>query len=114
MYGRERFQPNPNGPFPDPESYVSKRDGPNPDRPGLVVMGTVRELVPVAGFAANFSPIPRIAPPPFGRDMAGKFDRLVYGLSRSEVVPAVLAPEGPALFLSNAVCVKLHLNTLNK
>src|SRR4051794_12945375 len=27
--------------------------------------------VPVTGLAANFSPIPRMAPPPFGRLMAG-------------------------------------------
>src|SRR5687768_9450315 len=29
------------------------------------------ETVPVTGFAANFSPIPRIAPPPLGREIAG-------------------------------------------
>src|SRR5260370_21310187 len=34
-------------------------------------MGTVIEPVPVTGFAANFSPIPWMAPPPFGRDNAG-------------------------------------------
>jgi hypothetical protein len=34
-------------------------------------MGTVIEPVPVTGFAANFSPIPRIAPPPLGRVIAG-------------------------------------------
>ena len=31
-------------------------------------MGTVIDPVPVAGLAANFSPMPRIAPPPFGND----------------------------------------------
>jgi hypothetical protein len=30
------------------------------------------EPVPVTGLAPNFSPIPRIAPPPFGVDIAGK------------------------------------------
>ena len=69
--GRERLHPKPNGPFPDPESYESERDGPNPERPGLVNIGTLREPVPVTGFAANFSPIPRMAPPPFGRDIEG-------------------------------------------
>ena len=34
-----------------------------------VVIGTVVEPVPVTGLAPNFSPMPRIAPPPFGRDM---------------------------------------------
>jgi len=34
-------------------------------------MGTLIEPVPVTGLAANFSPMPRIAPPPFGRAMAG-------------------------------------------
>jgi hypothetical protein len=33
--GRERLQPNPNGPFPAPESYDSGGCGPNPERPGL-------------------------------------------------------------------------------
>src|SRR6202040_564944 len=34
-------------------------------------IGTDIEPVPVTGLAANFSPIPRIAPPPLGRDMLG-------------------------------------------
>ena len=34
-------------------------------------MGIVIDPVPVTGFAANFSPIPRIAPPPLGIMMAG-------------------------------------------
>lgn len=40
--------------------------------PGVGVnMVTVREPVPVIGLAANFSSIPRIAPPPFGRLICG-------------------------------------------
>ena len=35
-------------------------------------MGTERDPVPVTGLAANFSPIPRIAPPPLGSDIGGK------------------------------------------
>src|SRR5262249_1613476 len=35
---------------------------------GLVAMGTVMEAVPVTGLAPNFSPRPRIAPPPFGKE----------------------------------------------
>jgi hypothetical protein len=65
------LQPNPNGPLPAPESYDSESWGPKPERPGLVAMGTVIELVPVTGLAANFSPIPRTAPPPFGREIWG-------------------------------------------
>jgi hypothetical protein len=34
-------------------------------------MGTDIDPVPVTGFAPNFSPIPRMAPPPFGSEMVG-------------------------------------------
>jgi hypothetical protein len=34
-------------------------------------MGTDKEAVPVAGFTVNFSSMPRIAPPPLGRVIAG-------------------------------------------
>ena len=40
-------------------------------------MGTVIEPVPVTGLAANFSPMPRMAPPPLGRDMVGASARAV-------------------------------------
>jgi hypothetical protein len=40
----------------------------NPDRPGLRGSGKVNEPDPVTGLAANFSPIPLIAPPPFGSE----------------------------------------------
>src|SRR4249920_4210989 len=71
MDGSERLQPKPNGPLPAPESYESDSCGPKPERPGLVAIGTDIEPVPVTGFAANFSPIPRIAPPPLGKNRAG-------------------------------------------
>lgn len=32
-------------------------------------MGIFGDPVPVTGFTANFSPIPRIAPPPLGREI---------------------------------------------
>src|SRR5215207_9410800 len=35
-------------------------------------MGTLSDPVPVTGLAENFSPIPRIAPPPLGSDMGGR------------------------------------------
>src|SRR5262249_30368441 len=69
--GSERLQPKPNGPLPAPESYESESCGPKPERPGLVAIGTLIDPVPVTGLAANFSPIPRIAPPPFGRLIVG-------------------------------------------
>src|SRR6266699_1328057 len=71
MAGSERLHPKPNGPLPAPESYESESCGPKPDRPGLVEMGTLIDPVPVTGFAANFSPMPRMAPPPFGRLIDG-------------------------------------------
>src|SRR5712691_5850092 len=67
MWGKERSQPKPKGPLPAPESYDNASCGPKPDRPGLVAMGTDIEPVPLTGLAANFSPMPRMAPPPFGR-----------------------------------------------
>src|SRR5690349_11315714 len=69
--GRDRLQPKPNAPLPAPESYERESCGPNPDRPGLVAIGTDIEPVPVTGFAANFSPIPRMAPPPLGSVIPG-------------------------------------------
>lgn len=69
--GSERLQPKPNGPLPAPESYDRDSCGPKPERPGLAMTGTAIEAVPVTGLAVNFSPIPRMAPPPLGRAMAG-------------------------------------------
>lgn len=37
----------------------------------LTGIGTLNVIAPVAGFAANVSPVPRSAPPPFGNAMAG-------------------------------------------
>jgi hypothetical protein len=68
--GSERLQPKPNGPLPAPESYDSDNWGPKPERPGEVKIGTLIEPVPVTGFAPNFSPIPRLAPPPLGSEGA--------------------------------------------
>ena len=69
--GRERLQPNPNGPLPAPESYDRDSCGPKPERPGEVAIGTVIEPVPVTGLAANFSPMLRMAPPPLGNVTLG-------------------------------------------
>src|SRR5438874_7184010 len=69
--GRDRLQPKPNGPLPAPESYESESCGPKPERPGLVAIGTLIDPVPVTGLAANFSPMPRMAPPPLGKLIDG-------------------------------------------
>src|SRR5215813_12501388 len=69
--GSARLQPKPNGPLPAPESYDRASCGPKPERPGLVAIGTVMDPVPVTGLAANCSPMPRIAPPPLGREIVG-------------------------------------------
>src|SRR5580693_4821154 len=71
MAGTPRCQPKPKGPLPLPESYARLNAGPKPERPGLMATGTVSEPVPVAGLTANFSPMPRMAPPAFGRDREG-------------------------------------------
>lgn len=76
MDGIERLQPKPKGPFPEPESYDNASCGPKPERPGVVEIGTLRDPVPVTGLAANFSPMPRIAPPPFGSDIEGTEEEL--------------------------------------
>ncbi|OEU61971.1 MAG: hypothetical protein BBJ57_05765 [Desulfobacterales bacterium PC51MH44] len=74
--GSEGLQPKPKGPLLEPESYERESCGPKPERPGDVTIGTLRDPVPVTGLAANFSPMPRIAPPPFGSDMEGMADEL--------------------------------------
>src|SRR5215472_14523286 len=71
MAGTDKLHPKPKGPLPAPESYDNESCGPKPERPGLVAIGTDMEPVPVTGLAANFSPIPRIAPPPFGNCIVG-------------------------------------------
>src|SRR5262245_62078005 len=69
--GTDRRQPEPKGPFPAPESYPSVSCGERSARPGEVKIGRLRDAVPVTGLAWNFSPMPRIVPPPLGREMAG-------------------------------------------
>jgi hypothetical protein len=70
--GIDRCHPSPNGPFPGPELYERDSLGKKSERPGDENMGTVGEPVPVTGLTENFSPMPRIAPPPFGRLIVGE------------------------------------------
>ncbi len=90
MAGTPKCQPKPNGPLPAPESYERPSSGPKPERPGLTAIGTVSEPVPVAGLTANFSPMPRMAPPALGRDREGR-GPWAWGGS-----PAPAEPEGRA------------------
>src|SRR5438094_4088381 len=101
MAGTERLHPKPKGPLPEPESYDSESWGPKPDRPGLVAIGTVIDPVPVTGLAANFSPIPRIAPPPLGNEIVGGAVRL--GPLRASVWPASVLLLSPAFSLVSSI-----------
>src|SRR5688500_82368 len=53
-------------------------------------MGTDIEPVPVTGLAVNFSPMPRMAPPPLGKVIAGSGD-----LCPSSCPPAALSSAMP-------------------
>ena len=60
---------------------------------GLVAIGTDNDAVPVEGFTENFSPIPLIAPPPFGSEMEGiepdeGGDVFVWGAFDEDWIPA--------------------------
>ena len=105
MAETESCQPSPNGPLPEPESYASDSFGPKPERPGEVMIGTIIEPVPVTGLAANFSPMPRMAPPPLGSASCSgalvsnrswplelDFDGDVFGSSTAEPFRAIESP----------------------
>jgi hypothetical protein len=98
MAGSERLRPKPYGPLPAPEPYESESYGPKPERPGLVVIGTLIEPIPVTRLAANFSPTPRMAPPPLGREMAGA-EIWLLSKAASQEPPSLLLP--PCRWLSN-------------
>src|SRR5262249_36763258 len=95
--GRPSCHPKPNALLPPPESYASARCGPKPARPGDVKMGTDREPVPVTGLALNFSPNPRIAPPPLGIETAGARKGLLS--SALKRLPAFVLPRSSATAL---------------
>ena len=50
---------------------MSCNAGVKPDRPGLNGSGIDIDAVPAAALTDNFSPSPRLAPPPFGTDTDG-------------------------------------------
>src|SRR5215217_5266579 len=118
--GSESDQPMPNGPLPAPESYDSWSCGPKLDRPGLAGIGSVNVPVPVAAFAENFSPMPRIAPPPFGSAIAGGVavavlaDASELAAALPEAAFAGSAPSGAvtcdeALVLSRSLRIGIYL-----
>lgn len=55
-------------------------------------MGTLSDAVPVAGFAVNFSPMSRIAPPPLGSEIEGACGICCFS--------SVVLPFGPLTLLS--------------
>ena len=55
-------------------------------------MGTVIEPVPVTGLAANFSPMPRIAPPPFGRVIDGAVTPNFSAVGHTALITALVGP----------------------
>src|SRR3954463_15910168 len=96
MAGNDSPQPKPNGPLPTPESYDRESCGPKPERPGLVAIWIVSEPVPVTRLAANFSPMPRIAPPPLGSETEGTLVELspILGVAwESPFVPITDDPQ---------------------
>jgi hypothetical protein len=91
MEEMERPQLHPDGLFPAPESQESKSCGPKPERPGLVLIGMLSELVPVTGLAVTFSPIPLMAASPLSSDMTGRDEDML-----SVLAPWALSPMEPA------------------
>lgn len=75
------------------ESSVSASCGPKRLRPGEVAIGTNIEAVPVTGLTESFSPIPRIAPPPFGSESVGGVVRKLFRQEGTSVTA-----RGPEMF----------------
>ena len=96
MAGIETDHPMPNAPLPAPESYCNDSCGLNPDRAELTAMGMLSEPVPVTALAENFSPMPRMAPPPLGR--------LIWGALKGDAAEVVL----PALPVSTSSAIVTH------
>jgi hypothetical protein len=100
--GTESDQPKTKGPWTEPKSEASESWG-KLERPGLVAIGTDTEAVPVTGLAANFSLMPRIAPPPLGSEAVGaETAKLLAAESRLVPVAALLLghqhPHGAVVF----------------
>jgi len=72
----------PKTPFPEPESYAKSKAGEAP-RAGETGRGMENEAVPLTAFTENFSSMPFMAPPPFGRVMEGDSIALDFDLPLS-------------------------------
>src|SRR6478736_3481011 len=64
-------------------------------------MGMVNDAVPVTGFAANFSPMPRTAPPPLGRVICGAATVNSLSARGSELAAAA---DGVVMVYDRAAC----------
>jgi hypothetical protein len=114
MEGRARCHPKPNGPFPDPESYERESDGLKSLLGALMGIGTSVPPVPFIVLTENFSPMPRIAPPPFGRLIEGSgflnppaLGDSVWGAPGGAALPCDCMPGGrfdDSILLSVRVC----------
>jgi hypothetical protein len=62
-----------------------------------VAIGTNIEQVPVTGLAANFSPIPRMAPPPLGSEIEGPVCSLLVSEVGGVLFPKTMAGHPPKL-----------------
>ena len=97
---------------------MSWSSGPKLDRPGLSGRGTVNDPVPVTGLAVNFSPMPRMAPPPFGSAMDGGAEAdpldaaldVPFDAGTFDAAVASGALTGKALWLSRPVRNGHYLN----
>src|SRR5262249_28451572 len=108
-----KLQPKPKGPLPDPESYFRLSCGPKPERPGLDASGTLRDPVPVTGLTANFSPIPRTAPPPLGRDTdgSGLSESTDVGCSEERMPLGTTRPEAAAAEVELKLAAEPEMST---
>lgn len=70
MDDNPKDHPKPKMPFPPAELYDNESEGENP-RAGEKGSGMEKDEVPLTAFTENFSSIPLIAPPPFGRVIEG-------------------------------------------
>src|SRR5258708_39602382 len=97
-----RLQPKPKIPFPAPELYDIFKEG-EAARERENGRGIENEAVPLIGFTENFSSMPFIAPPPFGKEMKGTsmafdFD-LAELVSKNDPFVEFFVPTSELLFL---------------
>jgi len=67
-------------------------------------MGTLVEPLPVTGYAANFLPIPRMAPPLLGRAQGGYSDLTAESSGLGISVDVVCKANPPQSVFASALC----------